>query len=1000
MDPAVTSRACFAGRWLCVLIWLLAISATASGQPIAGDSFAGDKRTSETQFGWTPASRGWKTSARPTWRFVDDGLRYSLGNRTLGAGGAVEIRGRDDRDNPLRRRLASPITADELFVRFVLRYDAASIDTASEDEGEFFVLWLDDIDGSDGATHNTNVPNIGLHVPTRGPDKGQNRFMVRIGASNSAFTKVNVEGDRTFLVVGRLSKSIGGTRSQYDTFQMWVNPDPDGRSQPLATSTSRRGINLVEWVGFATGRKTEPDDRIYVDEVALGLTWESVLGLPAKKGAQPEVPQQYADVDFRRDVYPILSAHCFECHRGRDAESGSRLDVLEEVLGHTTGHAMAMPGRSEQSPIVQRVTATANSVERMPPEGERLSDREIAVLRAWIAQGVSWDEKLLPSPSLESSHWAFQPIRRPAVPRVADGAWAANPLDAFLAAGRTGQNLPRSPAASPLTLIRRLTLDLTGLPPELGDIQHFVSDESPGAYRRLVDRLLASPHYGERWGRHWLDVARWAESNGYQHNRLRHHAWRYRDYVIRSFNQDKPYDAFVRQQVAGDELEPYSDENLVATGFLAAARVSANQMNRDIQRNDILVDIVNAAGESLLGLTMGCAQCHNHKFDPISARDYYRFQAFFAKGQLGNLVLKHPAQQGKPSADRPQAFGFYAPSTSRTPVTRLPMRDIKYPLPYNPAELARTKTYLLIRGEVDRLGPVVDPGWPLIFGRSDDPQKLNRSPRTALADWLASPDNPLTARVWVNRIWHYHFGRGLVETTSDFGVRTEAPVQQDLLDWLAAELIDSGWSTKHIHRLIVLSNTYRQASRFRAECAEIDPDNQFYWRWTPRRLEAEAIRDSILAVSGELDLARGGPGIAPDSPESDRRRTVYLRQKRQEMPVLQELFDGAGAVESCSRRRTSTVPLQPLYLLNSEFVVERAGAFARRVARAGGADVQARVNIAFALALGRQPDEDELVRALDFLQGVGNDTGQAASAERWLHFCHALLNLNEFAYVH
>jgi len=987
----------------------------ARAEIVASDPFeypAGKLLVERGGRGFQSGGRGWKSSDRHTARVVATGLEATLAGKQFGSGGAIQIRGFDDRDNPLRRQLQQAYTGDELFVRFLIRYDADSIDVAtgkkdSPDEGEFFVLWLDDIDGSDGAVHNTNVPNIGLHVATRGAGKGKNRFMVRIGSRNQAFTDVDVTGDRTYIVVGRLAKSIGGPRNAYDTFQIWIDPKPEERDRPLATSRNRRGINLVQWVGFATGRKTEPADRIVVDELVLGSTWESVLGLPEEtKPTQPR-PASTAGVDFRRDVYPLLKQRCFECHAGRDADSGVRLDVLEEVLGHTTGNALAVAGKSKSSPLVKRVTAETED-ERMPPEGDRLDEKQIAILKAWIDQGVAWDAGLLPSPAIETDHWAFQVIERPPVPKVRDADWVRNPIDAFVAAGHEKQKLQPSPQASPVALARRLCFGLTGLPPKPEGAERLSSGDFEKAYDALVEQYLASPQYGERWARHWLDVARWGESNGYQHNRQRHHAWRYRDYVVRSFNDDKPYVQFLREQIAGDELNPRDDDHLIATGFLAAARVSANQMNREIQRNDILVDMVNATGESILGLTLGCAQCHNHKFDPITARDYYRFKAFFVKGQLGNLVLEQASKTTRAGKEKkesglPQTFGFYAPSTSPAPVTRLRMRDIKYPLPYQPAHLAQAKTHLLIRGEVDNLGPVVQPGWPAVFGRIANQQKVNERPRTALVRWLTSRENPLTARVWVNRIWHYHFGRGLVEQTSDFGVRTPKPAHHRLLDWLAAELMENAWSTKHIQRLIVSSNTYRQAAKYRPDAAKIDPDNQWLWRYTPRRLEAEAIRDAVLAVSGELDLTRGGPSVRPDSAAGRVRRTLYLLQKRQDLPEVQDLFDGASAVVSCGKRRTSTVPLQPLYLLNSAFMVQRAKAFAKRVEALAPGDPQDQIEQAFRMALGRRPDEQERQRAAAFLQPTpasGAHFSAADADQRLVHFCHALLNLNEFIYIH
>jgi hypothetical protein len=692
-----------------------------------------------------------------------------------------------------------------------------------------------------------------------------------------------------------------------------------------------------------------------------------------------------------------------------------------------------------------------------------------------------------------ATHWAYQPIRTPAVPQVKDADWAANPIDAYVAARQRAKGVTPAPEASRRVLIRRLWLDLLGLPPSPEESDAFVSDRSPDAYEKLVNRLLSSPHYGERWGRYWLDLARWAESEGYESNHPRPYAWRYRDYVVRSFNEDKPYPQFVREQLAGDEIRPYSDDNLIATGFLAAARLSSNEEDKDRQRNDVLVDIVNATGSVFLGLTINCAQCHSHKFDAIKQRDYYRFMGFFARGQPANLALKdsqlwakyeaarpaeyEPARQlqetlfesarqrlidearknlspamrdavavpaerrtpeqdrlaheadlqfqfspnriekairdedrplytelkkklaalEKTMLDRPQTFGYYAPSTAASKVDVLPMKGF-YPLPYDPAQLAQARPHLLAGGDVHRRGAALDAAWPAMFG-STAKEAVEKAPRLALVDWLTSPRHPLTARVWVNRIWQYHFGRGLVATSSDFGVKGSPPSHPDLLDWLAGELIRSGGSAKHMHRLIVCSRTYRQSARPHDDNARLDPDNVLLWRWSPRRLEAEAIRDSMLAVSGELDHRRGG---ASDSEESKSvRRTLYLFQKRERPSDVQGLFDGpSAAAESCPRRAVSTVPLQSLYLLNNDFAVGRAKAFAQRVFARAASDPGRQIETAFLLALGRTPDEAEQRAARHFFATHAEDAAASDEVSTSLvHFCQALLNVNEFVYL-
>ncbi len=807
-----------------------------------------------------------------------------------------------------------------------------------------------------------------------------------------------------------------------------------------------------------------------------------------------------ARVDFASQVLPLLQRRCFRCHQGNDASSGYRLDDRREILGETTGVPLAKPGAGGESRMFRLVTS-ADPKKRMPPEGKPLSAEEVGLLRAWIDQGLAWDETLLPPAPAKTDHWAFQSIRRPGVPQLqspADRAWVRNPIDAFVRARQLERGLRPAPEAPRRTLVRRLSLDLLGVPPSLGELQAL--DEP---YEELIERLLDSPHYGERWGRHWLDVARWAESEGYESNHPRPFAWRYRDYVVRSFNQDRPFDEFVRQQLAGDELVPYRDENLIATGFLSAARISSNEEDKWLQRNDVNVDLVNATASAFLGLTMNCAQCHNHKFDPISSRDYYRLQGYFVQGQPVDAELREPhnrepfdaqvspeyepavqlreaifaearrrlneetkrrlppeelavyekpanertvdeellarkvdlkfqrtpkgVMQHIPAADRklydelgkkiealrknmpqpPQTFAYYSPVTSPHRIETLPPVGF-YPLELNPLELERTRPYVKIRGDVHNIGPVVTAGWPAIFDTVFKPEKAASaaSSRTALANWLTDPRHPLTARVWVNRIWHYHFGQGIVASVADFGIEGDRPTHPELLDWLAAELISSGWSTKHIQRLILTSATYRQSSAFDEICAAIDGENRYLWHWRPRRLENEALRDAMLAVTGELDTTLGGASVPAEQNETSTRRSLYLFQKRGLPPEMQRLFDGPSeASESCARRNTSTTALQSLYLLNGRFVVARAKKLAARLQAAVAGDSQVarrrRIERGFLLTLGRLPGADERRSAQRFLAAnqptpPGEDADGLTSLEL---FCQVLLNLNEFAYI-
>jgi len=730
-------------------------------------------------------------------------------------------------------------------------------------------------------------------------------------------------------------------------------------------------------------------------------------------------------VDFYRDVRPILSVHCHKCHSADADKGGLRLDTRDHALkGGDTGPAV-VPGKIATSLLLQRVVSKDRK-ERMPSKAEPLEARDVETLRRWIEEGATWPD------AAEIAHWAFKPVRRPAVPAVKNGGWVRTPVDAFVAGEHEARGLAPSPEAARRTLIRRVTLDLTGLPPAPEDFDR--------GYEETVDRLLASPAYGERWGRHWLDLVRWAETAGYEANMLRPAAWRYRDYVVRSFNDDKPVDTFLRQQIAGDELQPPSDENFVATGFLAHGRLDLNQEDKVLQRNDHLLDITNMMGTVLFGLSMGCAQCHDHKWDPITQKDYYRLQAFFVRGQVINLQLLDPdawiayekaippeleasktykkalldgarqrllaeAKRKEPDKEatvtneqimkaasdddkklfaeldkkiksleeklpeKPHAWGFYSPATGVADVKTIPIKGM-YSMAYDPSKLKETKGRILKRGDCHQLGEEVAPGWPAVLGATPP----EATTRLAFAEWLTRADHPTVPRLLVNFVWQRHFGRGIVPTPGDFGLRGERPSHPDLLDWLASEFVAGGWSVKKLHRLIVLSATYRQASAPHAANGRIDGENRFLWRWSPRRLEAEAIRDSILAASGELKLALGGKSVADEDPKNYR-RTLYLLQKRSHLPEVQELFDAPTAGEACPMRHVSTVSLQPLYLMNSPFVHGRARAFA---ARAGSA---AR---AFEIALGRAASAAEL---------------EAAAGLDLESLCHALFNLNEFVYV-
>lgn len=972
-------------------------------------------RQAESMNGWNGP---WTTSrTRPAKSIGDSDSR------------SVLIQGTKARNNPLRRELAQTYSDNDLYVGFRFLYEASQ--SKNGQDPEFFVLWLDRTDGSDQAVHNSQVPNIGIHIASQGPSRGKNVFMVRFGSRESAWSRTELEPGKSYRLIARLHKETSGPRSDYSQLQLWIDPEPEDANQPVLSLNHQQGIHQIRWVGFATGVKTEPDDRIQVDDLVLSRTWQdaySYLEAPtaaplavAHRDPQPTVPTG-PPIKFAADIYPILQDRCFSCHSGEFPDSGYRLDLRDEMLGYSTGQPFVVPGNSERSHLIEVLT-TKSETSRMPPEEKPLSPDQIAKIRAWIDQGMPWDDKLLPPQKLESSHWAFQKIERPNVPKT-DAADKAHPVDAFVQKHQRQLGVEPVDTAKRRTLVRRLYLDMLGLPPTLEESETFLNDESNEAWEKLVDRVLESPHYGERMARYWLDLVRWGESQGYQHDIPRPFAWRYRDYVVNSFNRDKPHRDFLREQIAGDELKPVTDESLIATGFLASARVSGNEMDKQVQRTGLMFDIVDNTASALLGLTMECAQCHNHKFEPLSQRDYFSFLAFFANGQTGNLKLseskEYSADEIKnwfstgsykfylseakklkvdPASYPTHTWGFYSPVTGDPDVEFLPVVN-RSPLPYSPETLANGSTHILIRGDVKNPGLLVKPAWPAVLGVT--PSTLSPTPRQALAKWLASDDNPLVARVWVNRIWQMHFGQGIVRTPSNFGTHGESPSHPKLLDWLASELISNDWSTKHIHRLIVTSEVYQLSGKPSRENLNRDPENVSLWRWPFRRLEAEAIRDSLLVATGELNREVGGPSIAPERNEAKLRRTLYLSQRRSEMPDVMSMFDAPDGVKSCSRREVSTVALQPLYLLNSPFVVKRAEQLAQHATEQHADVPTERIAYVFRHVLGREPTDVESTSALALLESPAtrSSTAQADDSKLpFVRFCHAMLNLNEFVYL-
>jgi len=630
----------------------------------------------------------------------------------------------------------------------------------------------------------------------------------------------------------------------------------------------------------------------------------------------------------------------------------------------------------------------------------------------------------------QRGHWAFVKRAQPKAPAFSDAygrAWVRSPIDAFVLERLRAAGLRPSLASDRVTLIRRLCFDLTGLPPSPREIDRFVADASPDAYATLVERLLASPQYGERWGQHWLDVVRFAETDGFEYDTHRHDAWRYRDYVIRAFNSDKSYDRFLLEQLAGDEIGP-DDDLRVAAGFNRLGPLRKNAGNQEVasSRNEVLTEMTNVVGSALLGVTLGCARCHDHMFDPIRQSDYYRMQAFFA-ATYGQDVPKYtPENQAAWRASTEpieEEIKRLRAALKKCPDEEKPALEKKIeeaedrmpaPLPslfsvINDPE-KKSPIHLLGRGDYSNKGERVGMR-PLGILLPDEAPELAEStnkPRTELVRWITDPENPLTARVMVNRIWQHHFGRGIVATPNDFGRKGARPTHPELLDFLANEFVRSGWSIKHMHRLVLCSSTYRQASSAQNPAAEAkDPDNLLLWRFNRLRLDAEQIRDAMLAVSGALNLRMGGPSVivpiekelvnalykpsqwavTPDESEHSR-RTIYLIAKRNLRLPFMEVFDAPDLQVSCPRRESSTHAPQALELLNGVFANRQAEAFAARLRAEAGGDPRRQIELAYRLVAGRLPAAKELDLAVVFIK-----------SQPLREFALAMFNLNAFLYV-
>jgi hypothetical protein len=714
---------------------------------------------------------------------------------------------------------------------------------------------------------------------------------------------------------------------------------------------------------------------------------DAALSIPS--ASEPSGPRL---VNYLWEIKPVLADRCYGCHAGKRHRGGLRLDTAAALKkGGDSGPAI-LPGNAAGSLLVAALTG-ADNTPQMPPSGEPLDERQIQAIKTWIDQGA-------PAPEQEEAdgnaiHWAFRPPQRPAVPSIGDSSRARNPIDLFLLRGHADKGLTLAPPAAPGILLRRLYLDLTGLPPTPDELQEFLADSSDAAYEKTVDALLASPRYAERWARHWMDVWRYSDPDGRKSQKSvwwsNEFIWRWRDWIVRSLARDKGYDRMVQEMLAGDELAPGDADALAGTGFLAR-----NWFEKD--RNVWLNTVVEHTGKAFLGLTIHCARCHDHKFDPVTQQEYYRFRAVFEPHDVRTDQV--PLEPGGPKVGLARAI------------------DLHLDLP----------TYVLVRGDdknPDKSIPIV-PGVPSILGGSLDVHPLSLPPyspdgqvagkrpqmssgrRLALARWLCDPHNPLTARVAVNHVWLRHFGRGLVDNPADFGLKCRRPAQHDLLDWLAVEFVESGWSLKHLHRMMVTSALYRASSSEQAADArdrQLDPENRFWWRMESRPLEAEAVRDGLLHLAGNLDATMGGPALDYPSATGPQRRSLYYRYSREDKMEFLTVFNPAS-VEECYRRQESIVPQQALALANSDFVWEQA----RRLNARFSGDDEEFVAAAFAAILCRPPTEPERAACRDFLceqarllaaperlTSLGDAPRAARTAREFL--VHALLNHNDFVTI-
>jgi len=793
-----------------------------------------------------------------------------------------------------------------------------------------------------------------------------------------------------------------------------------------------------------------------------GISWRLIWLSAFTSAAVVSLPGNHRvvaaeKVDFVAQVAPILAQHCVGCHYPGHSQG----DISLATFADLSANQYVIPGDPDGSYLLELVTSADGQPPLMPQEKPPLSADEVSVLRQWISQGADWPEEVMvrEKSKADASLWSLQPLQ------VTEG----DSIDHFIQQKLAEKNLAPSEEADRRTLIRRATFDLLGLPPTPEEVEAFVKETDPQAYEKLIDRLLESPHYGERWGRHWLDVVRYADSNGLDENIAHGTAWRYRDYVIAAFNGDKPFDQFLTEQLAGDLL-PAQDqqqrhEQLIATGMLTMGPKVLAEADKDKLQMDIIDEQIDTVGKATMGLTLGCARCHDHKFDPITTDDYYALAGIFKSTQTmeslktiarwneneianAEQVATRDAHLATIAAKKQEIDEQVAAETARLKEAGTELTD-KPELQFSPEvqatlksareELATLETSTpelptamgVLEGEMTNvqvhlggshlsLAKEVGRGVPEVLRQvSHDAIPSDRSGRLEMARWMTSPEHPLTARVMVNRIWRWHFGRGLVATTDNFGILGEAPTHPELLDWLASRFIEEDWSVKQMHRLIMTSHTYRQASDGSSAGLEHDPDNRLWWRQNVRRLEAEAIRDTVLAVSGQLDTTMGGSHLhvanraflfdhtsKDDTSYATRQRSVYLPVIRNHLFDGFALFDYADASTPNGDRPTSTVATQALYALNSDLFLEGAEQLATRISQE--LEPEARFHLACHLAWGRLPTAEEQKLFTQFLENFPQEVSAADSPTdkpkqqadpALVALCQMILASNEFIYV-